>query len=136
MTVTTIYTVEQLENKGVGLKEIKQGIKIKCFNKVFVRVNDFPKKFREIALKNCQNYVQSGIDSFIVESKFALTIWKEDLEESFGKNTSEQNEQKIDQKEMLDENKNTMISHRSKSDDTSQITLKKRYLQKYRGQEY
>ncbi len=118
------YTIEQLQDEGIDINQIRQSLKIECFGKSFVRVKDFPMKFRDIALESCQKYVDSGIDSFVVESKFALTVWKEETESLPFQNYFDKTQQ------------TTEALQSEQPEHIPRTPVKKRYSPKYRGQEY
>ncbi len=77
-----LYTIEELESQGINGQELKQGKTIEYLDKVFVRVSNQPKQFRDLALEERNKYVRSGLDSFVVESRFYLTVWKEQKQRS------------------------------------------------------
>ncbi|MGK7873436.1 MAG: hypothetical protein AB4426_09015 [Xenococcaceae cyanobacterium] len=71
-------TTQQLESQGVSRDKAHEASQIRCSNKLFTRASDFPKKERQAAINLCQEYLQSGVFSFIAESQLALTVWSEE----------------------------------------------------------
>ncbi len=87
-----VYTLEYLENQGVAKKELKQAFQIKCFEKIFTRSHDFPKKFSEKAIELCKAHISDGLLSFISEGPFSLTVWREKTEGENHQKSSQQNQ--------------------------------------------
>lgn len=93
--------LEELTNQGISLSEIHRSINLNCFGKTFHRQSDLPKKFKEKALNLCQEIIEQGKDSFIVETRYSYTIWIE-------KNTAKEN---------IKSEYSTSINDRSKESD-------------------
>lgn len=82
MDLCNIYKIEELENLGVDIKELKRGKTIQYSDKVFVRGSSVHNKFKEVALEEYSKYIEAGLDSFIVQSPSYVTVWKENKEQS------------------------------------------------------
>lgn len=82
-----VMDIKELEDEGVSITEIKQSLEIECFDKIFSRSSDLPKKFKDKALNICQELREKGSHSFITETNYSYTIWQE-------KNISNQKENK------------------------------------------
>ncbi len=68
---------EELESQGVSDSEIKKSLQIECFESTFQRSSDLPKKYKRKALDLCQEFNNNGIRSFITETNYSYTVWKE-----------------------------------------------------------
>lgn len=68
---------KQLESEGVSFSNFHTGLEIECFNKVFNKVSILAKSYREKAISLCEEYLQSGYDTFITESPSFFSIWRE-----------------------------------------------------------
>ncbi len=71
-------TLDELECQGYKREEFRTQLKIKYQGKIFVRLRDFPKKFRNQAIELCQGFRESQVDSFLVETGFSITVWQEE----------------------------------------------------------
>lgn len=80
MDIRTL-TLKELESQGVAPEKLKRDLKIEYLDQLFIRVADLPKKFRQNALQRCREINQSGINSFLVESQWYLTIWQQDRQQ-------------------------------------------------------
>lgn len=72
-----VINIKDLETEGVSLSQIKQSLEIECFNKIFHRSSDLPKKFKDKAFNICQELREKGKHSFITETNYSYTIWQE-----------------------------------------------------------
>lgn len=72
-----IFDCEDLENEGVSCTQVKQSLQIECFDKVFRRSADLPKKFKTKAFNLCLELTDKGINNFITETNYSYTIWEE-----------------------------------------------------------
>ena len=75
-------TAEELENQGVSRQEAQESAQIKCSDKLFMRVANFPLQERSQATELGKDFLRSGIFSFISESRDNLTVWKEKKEDN------------------------------------------------------
>lgn len=120
-----VYTLEYLENQGVAKKELKQAFQIKCFEKIFTRSHDFPKKFTEKAIELCKAHISDGFLSFISEGQFSLTVWREKTEQENHQKSSQPNQfnsNKIDSS--IPNNLSVSQIHSSKNVPTQVVTNK------------
>ncbi|MEG3435913.1 hypothetical protein V0288_02175 [Pannus brasiliensis CCIBt3594] len=74
----TVYTVEALQEEGIEPEVVKTSLQINCFSGTFRRDRDFPKRFKDEALKIVEEYRKDDIKSFIVETALYITVWKEE----------------------------------------------------------
>ncbi len=73
-----VYTVQDLNLHGIDYQAFKEHLKLTFFDKIFVRNGDFPKRFREEAIRACQVCQQASLNSFLVETPFLITLWTEE----------------------------------------------------------
>lgn len=69
--------LEELTDQGISLSEIHRSLTLNCFGKTFCRKSDLPKKFKEKALNLCQEIIEQGKESFIIETRYSYAIWIE-----------------------------------------------------------
>lgn len=102
--------LEELTDQGISLSEIHRSLTLNCFGKTFCRKSDLPKKFKEKALNLCQEIIEQGKESFIIETRYSYAIWIE---------------KKTDKKNIKSEY-STVINERSKEShyDTNQDFVK------------
>ncbi len=74
-----VINMKDLESQGVSSTEVKKSLQIECFDKIFRRTSDLPKKFKGKAFILCQELTNSGVHSFITETNYSFTVWKEEL---------------------------------------------------------
>ena len=88
-----VINIEDLESQGVSSTEVKKSLQIECFDKIFRRTSDLPKRFKSKAFILCQELTNSGVHSFITETNYSYTVWKEELniEEKINKQNSQNN---------------------------------------------
>jgi hypothetical protein len=65
---------EELTDQGISLSEIQRSLTLNCFGKTFHRQSDLPKKFKEKALNLCQEMIEQGKESFVIETHYSYTI--------------------------------------------------------------
>jgi hypothetical protein len=119
---------EQLESQGVSDSEVKKSLQIECFESIFQRSSDLPKKYKKKALDLCQEFNNNGIRSFITETNYSYTVWKE---------SKPQTESSLNPRVTLTTTPNTELSDRTttvinpnpeyrvviRSDDSSKTTI-------------
>lgn len=130
----TVYTLEELQEEGIEPEVVKTSLQINCFSGTFLRDRDFPKRFKEEALKIVEEYQKNGIKSFIVETLLYITVWKEEPKKP---------EVPLDSPPITSDN--AIFSERENPETIAPPPIppieptpipKRKIVRKYRGQEY
>lgn len=74
-----IISAKDLTQQGLSDLQIKKDLQIKCFDKIFERSSDLPKKFKTKAIGISHQLTKKGIQSFITETSYCYTVWKESI---------------------------------------------------------
>lgn len=115
-----VIDMEDLEKEGVSLSQVQGSLEIQCFDKIFHRSSDLPKKFKDKAFNVCKKFTDTGLESFITETSYSYTIWKEIKSVKEEKNSQNFSEIKPEQSSPQNNHKNTdhleLVSFQNHSD--------------------
>jgi hypothetical protein len=73
-----LLLLEELTKQGISPSEIKKSLTLNYLGKTFHRKSDLPKKFKEKALNICKEVIDTGKESFIIETNYSYAIWEEE----------------------------------------------------------